>query len=87
MYLTQPAILGMPVILKLIPNAKKQKVDITPEYLFNRFATMTNKEFSFITDTSMENSINTLNDLFKGGLIDKYESKNGVLWKSKSMAY
>lgn len=75
------------VILKLIPNAKKQKVDITPEYLFNRFATMTNKEFSFITDTSMENSINTLNDLFKGGFIDKYESKNGVLWKSKSMAY
>ncbi|WP_435357174.1 DsbA family protein [Emticicia sp. SJ17W-69] len=75
------------VILKLVPNAKKQKVDITPEYLFNRFATMTNKEFSFITDTSMENSNETLNALFRGGIIDKYESKNGVLWKSKSMAY
>lgn len=75
------------IILKLVPNAKKQKVDITPENLFNRFATMTNKEFSFITDTSMENSNETLNALFRGGIIDKYESKNGVLWKSKSMAY
>jgi predicted DsbA family dithiol-disulfide isomerase len=75
------------IVLKLIPNAKKQKINTTPEYLFNRFSTMTNKEYAIITDTSIENSTNTLNYLFEEGFIDKYESKNGVLWKSKSMAY
>lgn len=75
------------IVLKLVPNAIKQEINISPEYLFNRFSTMTNKEYSFITDTSIENSIDTLNYLFEEGFIDKYESKNGVLWKSKSMAY
>jgi 2-polyprenyl-6-methoxyphenol hydroxylase-like FAD-dependent oxidoreductase/predicted DsbA family dithiol-disulfide isomerase len=71
------------VIYKLIPGAQKEKFDTDPKYLFTRFSSMTNKEFAFLTGMPKENAATILNDLHLNGKIDKYESKNGIVWISK----
>jgi predicted DsbA family dithiol-disulfide isomerase len=75
------------IIHQLVPNAKKRAINTDPEYLFGNFSTMTNKEYSFLSDTSMDETENILLDLYSKGYIDKYESKNGIIWKSKLANY
>lgn len=70
------------IIHKLIPDAKKEQVNTDPKYLFTQFNRMTDKEFAFLSDISKEEATKVLNDLFQNGYIDKYESKNGVIWIS-----
>ncbi|MEA5140523.1 DsbA family protein [Arcicella rigui] len=75
------------IIHELVPNAKKRIINSDPMYLFGNFSTMTNKEYSFLSNTSMEETENILLDLYTKGYVDKYESKNGIIWKSKLAIY
>lgn len=74
------------IITQLIPNAKKVNINTDPEFLFTEFPTMTNKEFAFLGNHSMDEADRILANLYHDGNIDKYESKNGVIWISKYAA-
>jgi 2-polyprenyl-6-methoxyphenol hydroxylase-like FAD-dependent oxidoreductase/predicted DsbA family dithiol-disulfide isomerase len=71
------------IIYKLIPTAKKETIDPDPKKLFTHFPTMTDKEFGFLSNISRKDAISKLAELYEGGNIDKYESKNGIIWTSK----
>lgn len=75
------------IIHQLVPEARKRSINSDPMYLFGNFSTMTNKEYSFLSNTSSEETEKILMDLYTKGYIDKYESKNGIIWKSKLAAY
>ncbi|MFY7829569.1 MAG: DsbA family protein [Flectobacillus sp.] len=75
------------IIHELIPEAKKRKMNTDPIFLFSCFSTMTNKEFSFLSEKSIEDTEKTLENLYERGYIDKFESKNGIIWKSKLADY
>ncbi len=75
------------IIHQLIPNAQKRSLNTDPVFLFSCFSTMTNKEFSFLSEKSVEDTEKTLDDLYERGYIDKFESKNGIIWKSKLADY
>jgi 2-polyprenyl-6-methoxyphenol hydroxylase-like FAD-dependent oxidoreductase/predicted DsbA family dithiol-disulfide isomerase len=70
------------IIHKLLPEARKEKYNTDPKYLFTTFTRMTDKEFAFLSDISKEEANTILHELFENGSIDKYESKNGVIWIS-----
>ena len=63
----------------------------TPESLFQRFNNMTEWEYAFISNCSDEETNLIIKDLYHQGKIEKYESKNGLVWtypcKSKKMVY
>ncbi len=70
------------VILSLAPGIEKAKINTDPKYLFNQFNRMTDFEFAFLCNITKEESNERLTKLFNEGLLDKYESKNGVIWIS-----
>jgi predicted DsbA family dithiol-disulfide isomerase len=74
------------IVLKLIPSATKEKINTDPKHLFTRFPTMTNKEFAFLSNIHKDEATHLLTGLYNKGNIDKYESKNGVIWISKYAA-
>jgi len=71
------------IIYKLVPNAKKEIVNTDPKNLFTQFPTMTDKEFAFLSNIRKEEASSVLNDLYGKGYLNKYDSKNGVIWISK----
>lgn len=71
------------IIYKLLPSAQKEQINTDPKYLFNHFHTMTNKEFALLTNMPKDDAERVLVQLYKTGNIDKYESKNGVIWINK----
>jgi predicted DsbA family dithiol-disulfide isomerase len=68
-------------ILKLKPDARKEAYNMDAGSLFKLFPTMTTKEFSFLSETLIDETLVILNDLLEAGKLEKYESKNGDLWK------
>ena len=74
------------IIFKLIPDVKKEKINTDPKHLFTHFNRMTDKEFAFLSDITKDEATAKLHELFDNGSIDKYESKNGVIWISNFMA-
>jgi 2-polyprenyl-6-methoxyphenol hydroxylase-like FAD-dependent oxidoreductase/predicted DsbA family dithiol-disulfide isomerase len=68
------------IIHTLIPTAKKEQINTDPRHLFHQFTTMTEKEFAFLSNISRSNAVKTLTELYVKGYIDKYESKNGLIW-------
>lgn len=71
------------IIHTLIPDAKKKAIDTIPQKLFAAFPRMTDKEFAFLSDIPKAEAIKILVNLWENGSIDKYESKNGIIWISK----
>jgi predicted DsbA family dithiol-disulfide isomerase len=71
------------IIHQLIPFAQKEAIDTAPQSLFEQFPTMTNKEFAFLSNITLEAATETLLELHKNDLLDKYESKNGAIWIGK----
>ena len=71
------------IINKLIPNVKKEEINTDPKVLFGNFPTMTTKEFGYLCNMSGEEASNILNSLYSNDLLDRYQSKNGVIWISK----
>ena len=73
------------IIHKLMPDVQKESINTNPELLFAQFSTMTSKEFGFLSNLSCEEATKILSNLHSQGLLDKYESKNGVIWISNFM--
>jgi 2-polyprenyl-6-methoxyphenol hydroxylase-like FAD-dependent oxidoreductase/predicted DsbA family dithiol-disulfide isomerase len=67
-------------IATLLPDITKAKINSDPKYLFAHFNRMTTFEFAFITNTTKDSAQRLLEDLFRAGHLDKYESKAGVMW-------
>lgn len=67
-------------ILKLYPEAKKQKIDTNPEALFNLHPSYTTREFATLSKKSMEDAESALEELNAQKKIQKQVSKNGPLW-------
>lgn len=67
-------------VSQLYPQIKKQDIDTSWENLFKTFKTLTAKEFSVLTDLSLEESEKTLQNLTKEQKLEQLETKNGSLW-------
>ncbi len=71
------------IIYKLIPDAKKEAIDADPKSLFTHFHTMTTREFALLSNSTNDEASELLYNLYSKGLLDKYDSKNGVMWINK----
>lgn len=71
-------------LLKLYPQAAKQTIDISRENLFAHYPTLTTKEFSVLTGKTKEAATIFLNRFNEQKMIERYDSKNGVLWKVRN---
>ena len=69
-------------LLKLYPSALKKIVDTSWENIFSHYPTVTTKEFSVLVNKTPEEAVVVLNDLYLQQKINRYDSKNGVLWKA-----
>lgn len=70
------------VILSMVPTAKKEAIDTEPKNLFTQFPTMADKEFALLSNITKEEAGVILEDLYNKGHLEKYDSKNGILWKN-----
>lgn len=70
------------IIHRLMPDVQKETINTEPEMLFTHFSTMTTKEFGFLSNLKTEEATKILSNLYSHGLLEKYESKNGVIWIS-----
>ncbi len=70
-------------ILKSKPNAVKSEYSKTWEALFEKYPTLTAKEFSELSGIPRKESENVLNGLSDEGRLEKLTTKNGSIWKRK----
>ena len=68
-------------IRELAPSAEKRQA-LAGEDLFDRYPTLTTKEYSVITGVSMQEAEHILTALEQKGAIQKQPVKNGVLWRN-----
>jgi len=68
-------------IRELAPSAEKKQA-LAGEDLFDRYPTLTTKEYSVITGVSMQEAEHILTALEQKGAIQKQPVKNGVLWRN-----
>ncbi len=68
---------------KLVPGITKRKVRTSGAHLFMHYPTMTSKEYAVLTGQSKVKADLALDSLYEQGKIEKFQSKNGVLWKHK----
>lgn len=66
-----------------LSNSKKNDYDKTWEFLFSKYNTLTKKEFSILSETSVSDSEALLNRLAQEGKLKKHETKNGAIWQLK----
>jgi 2-polyprenyl-6-methoxyphenol hydroxylase-like FAD-dependent oxidoreductase/predicted DsbA family dithiol-disulfide isomerase len=71
------------IILKLLPGITKEPINTDPYQLFNTFYSMTDKEYSVLSDVSAEEAKRQLAELYEEGIIEKHDSKNGTIWTRK----
>ena len=68
-------------IRELAPSAEKKQA-LAGGDLFDRYPTLTTKEYSVITGVSMQEAEHILTALEQKGAIQKQPVKNGVLWRN-----
>ena len=68
-------------IRKFVLDAQKNVYNRTPLGVFSSFNTLMTKEFAVLTGLDPERAEKTLHGLLDEGKINKFESKNGILWK------
>ena len=66
---------------KLNDQIQKHSYETKDDSLFHYFSSLTEKEFSVLASISKQEASQQLEDLGKRGKIQKYQSKNGILWK------
>lgn len=71
-------------LLKIYPDAVKQRYDQSWENLFKQYPTLTTREFAVLTNRSMEQATGLLERLAREEKILGEGTKNGVLWKAKN---
>ena len=67
-------------IREIAPSAEKKQAPAAGD-LFDRYPTLTTKEYSVITGVSMQQAEQILTALEQKGAIQKQPVKNGVLWR------
>lgn len=70
-------------VLKLFPEAKKTEYSKDWKSLFQKFPTLTAKEFSELSGINRKESENVLNELASKGTLQKTTTKNGAIWELK----
>ncbi|MFN1219275.1 ClpXP adapter SpxH family protein [Chryseobacterium kwangjuense] len=70
-------------VLKLFPEAKKTEYGKDWKSLFQKFPTLTAKEFSELSGTNRKESESILNELAGKGTLLKTNTKNGAIWALK----
>jgi putative protein-disulfide isomerase len=68
-------------IQKLAPKSKKSAYDTTWKGLFSKFQTLTAKEFSVLSEMNRQESERFLDNLTEEGKLEKFNTKNGAMWK------
>jgi 2-polyprenyl-6-methoxyphenol hydroxylase-like FAD-dependent oxidoreductase/predicted DsbA family dithiol-disulfide isomerase len=68
------------ILLELHPSIKKQAYATDPKSLFDRFQTMTTKEFSFFRNETEMESQYILHNLLMENKITQFESTAGNMW-------
>lgn len=67
-------------IKKIYPKAKKKNYAKDWKSLFQKFSTLTTKEFAELSNTSMKESLQKLKKLQQEQKLSAIETKNGYLW-------
>ncbi|MEL1241323.1 ClpXP adapter SpxH family protein [Flavobacterium flavipallidum] len=71
------------MIIKVFPKALKKNYETSWNSLFNKYPSLTAKEFSELSNLSRKEGEQILNDLSQKGTLIKCQTKNGALWKLK----
>ena len=66
-----------------MPGIEKENKIHDPEKLFILFNNMTENEFAFISNNTLADSIQIIEELYKQDKLAKIENKNGVIWSSQ----
>lgn len=72
-------------LLKIFPEAAKENKQFPAEKLIEEFPTLTTKEFAVLTGATTLTAKHELEVLQKKGLVTKFSTKNGDLWRRKNM--
>jgi predicted DsbA family dithiol-disulfide isomerase len=72
-------------ILKLNSTVTKSEYSKNWETLFSKFNSLTAKEFSELSGTPRSESEKLLNELSNNGTLEKLTTKNGAIWKMKTI--
>ncbi|NOT36878.1 MAG: DsbA family protein [Saprospiraceae bacterium] len=71
-------------ILKLYPTATKTDYDKSWNFLFNKYPSLTAREFAELSDIPRNQSEAKLDELVTQGKLAKYKTKNGSIWYLKA---
>jgi len=83
-YGTKPYIFYETAVLKMFPNARKNEYSKNWEFLFEKYPSLTAKEFAELSGLKKMESEKILDDLFMKGKLQKLTTKNGSLWTVKA---
>lgn len=72
-------------LIKIFPTAGKTAYDKSWNTLFNKYPTLTTKEFAELSESSIPESEAILAGLVKENRLEKVTTKNGPLWLSVSL--
>ena len=72
-------------LLKLYPDVVKQQYDQSWENLFKQYPTLTTREFAVLANRSTEQATELMERLAREEKILRQGTRNGVLWKAKSL--
>ncbi|MCF3108282.1 DsbA family protein [Niabella sp. CC-SYL272] len=84
-YGTKPYAVYEAAVLKLHPVAAKTTYSKNWESLFSKYPSLTAKEFSVLSDTPRAESEKILNALSRSGVLEKQTTKNGSIWRIKTI--
>lgn len=70
-------------LLKVLPDVKKQKYDNKAESLFKKYNTLTANEYSQLTGIARLEVEKALDELVAIGMLEKFNTKNGAMWRLK----
>ncbi|MEY3433460.1 MAG: hypothetical protein RL131_1396 [Bacteroidota bacterium] len=68
------------ILENLKPGIQKSDYNKSPEYLFNRFQTLTTREYAMLRDENEFEALYTLNEMLVKDQIKQYESPSGNMW-------
>ena len=83
-YGTKPYTFYETAVLKMFPNARKNEYSKNWEFLFEKYPSLTAKEFAELSGLKKMESEKILDDLFMKGKLQKLTTKNGSLWTVKA---
>lgn len=70
-------------LLKIYPDAKKKSYDHNYEALFNKYNSLTAKEYSELSGVPRAEAEKALDELVAIGKLEKLKTKNGSMWSVK----